>query len=171
MASTIDTSKLLTGPSPPITRTLIDWPSTPLREYADAYAVILENVLTADECAALTATAEESAAPDGWVPATVDSLYGRGAVIDNYRKSDRIIWDEAGVMQRLYQRLLPWLPEVEKLEGRPGTVGARLVRSATAWKLERLNERMRFLRYGPGHFFRRMFQVRCGLSKAEANDT
>ncbi|KAF9880806.1 hypothetical protein CkaCkLH20_01848 [Colletotrichum karsti] len=145
----------LSGPPPdPVTLTRIDWSGTPLPENGDRYAVVLDNVLTPAECAQLIALAEASAttADAPWQPAMVNIGGGFEILEPAYRSSDRIIWDQQAVVDRLWARcaLAPGLREdlatFHRLApARGGKVG---------WKFDRFNKRMRFLKYGPGQFFR-----------------
>jgi hypothetical protein len=155
----------------PIKATKIDFATSPLPEYANHYAIILENVLSPTECSELLRLAELSAGADAepeapdrstsnnqlWRPALLSEDF-----VPDYRNSDRIIWDHAEVMRRLWERCLPaqvadgvtLRDELAVLHGRrsPGTIA---VGASQRWRLSRLNERMRFLRYVPGHYFKR----------------
>jgi len=75
----------------------------------------------------------------------------------SYRNSARIILDDFAIADGIFQKLRPYLGDIEALDhadkhqalkGRRGmddpSNGAHLLR---------LNERLRFLRYGPGQFF------------------
>ncbi|KUI74394.1 hypothetical protein VM1G_09789 [Cytospora mali] len=176
----------LAAPPPdakPVTITPIDWASTSLPGNEGRFAVVLDNVLSPSECAALVRLAESSVdmtrmpsagagatggatdATDAWYPAMVNAGNGLEVLESSYRNSDRIVWDCQEVVDRLWARCL---------QGRAGEVlrermdvldgdeqlGAwkrkgpdhRFVRQR--WLFSRLNQRMRFLRYGPGQFFR-----------------
>ncbi|KII91647.1 hypothetical protein PLICRDRAFT_173464 [Plicaturopsis crispa FD-325 SS-3] len=149
----------------PITVAHIDFSRTPLPEYAGSYAVVLENVLSASECAMLLKLAEDSViGGDGssdraalWKPAMVNAGPGREVLITEYRNSDRIIWDDVTLTQRLWARCL----QAEGIEAALGTIeGDSAVQEKWAarfghkWRFTKLNERMRFLKYGPGQYFR-----------------
>lgn len=97
---------------------VLDWSTTPLfREYDGYYAKILDDVFTADECAALVALALSD---QEWTPAFIN--YGMGphdkTIDTSYRNSDRILRFDEDAAQQLYQRLLPYVPEL--VEIRPG---------------------------------------------------
>ncbi|KAH6641697.1 hypothetical protein F5144DRAFT_144728 [Chaetomium tenue] len=167
----------LTTPSPdslPITATPIPWPSTPLPEYTGLYATVLDNVLSPSECATLLALAEASVPPAGqpggelrngdddpWGPALVNIGGGFELLQEGYRNGDRIVWDCQEVVDRVWRRCLGVEGVAERFEG----VGAEErdlvgpVREGSRWEggrwvFLRVNERMRFLRYGKGGFFR-----------------
>jgi hypothetical protein len=165
-----------------VTTTQIHWPSTPLAQYGDAYAVVLDNVLSPSECATLLALAEASVprnedggggddgggGNDPWQPALVNVGGGYEVLTREYRNSDRIVWDCQEVVDRIWRRCV--------LGGAEGLVRERLGEvgggetaitggsrrrweegDAGRWKFLRVNERMRFLRYKKGQFFKREF--------------
>ncbi|KAK1980781.1 hypothetical protein LZ30DRAFT_722217 [Colletotrichum cereale] len=154
----------LSGPppadAPPVTLEKIDWSASALPENGPLYAVVLDNVLTPGECARLIRMAEDSAADRGengdepWQPAMVNIGQGWEILESEYRNSDRIIWDEQEVVDRLWRRcrLAPGLEaQLAEVEGsrKPGKG------EETRWVFDRFNKRMRFLKYQKGQFFRR----------------
>jgi hypothetical protein len=44
--------------------------------------------------------------------------------------------------------------ELERIEKQPGVQGQRAVERGDKWRMVRVNERMRFLRYGAGNYFK-----------------
>ncbi|MBX7099271.1 MAG: 2OG-Fe(II) oxygenase [Myxococcaceae bacterium] len=92
---------------------------------------VLDDVLTADECAGLIARVE-AAGPE---PALVHNRFGASYRPD-YRHNDRVMEDDEVLARLLYRRVEHLVPP--DLQGW-GPVGA--------------NERLRFYRYRPGHFF------------------
>ncbi|KAM7213087.1 hypothetical protein V8F06_011510 [Rhypophila decipiens] len=154
----IPATYLTTTPSDakPITYQIIDFTRTPLPEYKDRYAAILDNVLSPSECSTLISLAESSAVPNGnkkktWKPALVNYGDGYEALDKEYRNSDRIIWDCQDVMDRLWDRISTIQAVRERLaevqeDGRKGKI--------KKWKFARLNERGRFLKYSGGQYFR-----------------
>lgn len=112
---------------------------------------------------------------DPWRPAMVNAGAGTEVLDTWYRDSDRIVWDSEEVAGRLWARCLGGGgggggEEVgERLRAALGALdGARdegvvgPVRRAKLWglppqrwEMRGLNRRLRFLRYGPGQFFRR----------------
>jgi len=80
----------------------------------------------------------------------------------DYRNSDRIIWDEKEVVKRLWDRVLQ-AKEVKDyitvLDGKKYTpvIGPRAEIPDERYKSteQGINERMRFLKYGAGQFFKR----------------
>jgi len=135
---------------------VFDWSTTPLAHYYNGfYLKVLDDFFTPEECAALIALAESD---ETWKQAAVH--YGLGAhenyVNTDYRNSERILRFDHETAEKLYQRLLPYVQEFveinggDKWEGIVGQPG----RVSGTWKLVGLNERLSFLRYGQGHYFR-----------------
>ncbi|KAK0650027.1 hypothetical protein B0T16DRAFT_139288 [Cercophora newfieldiana] len=148
----------------PIIAREIAWRDTDLPEYEGRFATVLDHVLSPSECDALVRMAEDSVANRGksgtrtWSPALVNIGGGREMLDKEYRNSDRIVWDNQEVMNRLWARCTA----AEGLRGRLAEVveqptlrmRMRGMQEGNKWVFERLNERMRFLKYGPGQFFR-----------------
>lgn len=101
---------------------------------------------------------------NGWKPAMVNAGIGQEFLAMEYRNSDRIIWDEKEVVGRLWKRVLQ-VKEVSEdigvLKGKEfeGLIGQGAVKRGETWRStgQGINERMRFLRYGSGQYFRGMF--------------
>ncbi len=164
----IPTDFLTTTPSDaqPVTVAPIDWSKTVLPEFGACYAVVLDNVLSPSECAELLRLAEASVpagqrGPDGsaWQPAMVNVGGGFEMLAADYRNSDRIVWDQQEVANRLWARCLlaDGLRErLSVIEDDIVVLGPeRKEGNKRRWEFRRLNERMRFLKYTPGQFFRR----------------
>ena len=166
----------LTGPSPSTcTPALIDFSKTSLPEYKDCFAMLIQDLLTATECTELLHLAQQTTTPEPnhWAPAEVNIGGGRQMMILDARNCGRIIWDDATIAERLLDRIKPHLPaRIVNLEGRDGAMvsGRQRVRrrmelegTATAadaaekgetWAMTRLNERLRFLKYTRGMYFK-----------------
>ncbi|KAK0636164.1 hypothetical protein B0T17DRAFT_587418 [Bombardia bombarda] len=148
----------------PITLTPVDWLSSSIPENAGLYAVVLDNVISPSECATLLQLAEASVLdtdkePDGssWTPALVNIGPGFEILDNTYRNSDRIIWDQQEVVDRLWARCAGAPGLVERLgviENEERITGRGRDRGDSKWVFGRVNQRMRFLRYGKGQFFR-----------------
>ncbi|KAK0727031.1 hypothetical protein B0T26DRAFT_616521, partial [Lasiosphaeria miniovina] len=144
----------------PVTLTAVDWAQTAVPEFAGLYAVVLEHVLSASECATLLRLAEDSVPPtlrnsdSAWNPALVNIGAGFEVLDPGYRNSDRIIWDNQEVVDRLWGRCLraPGLGErLGVVENDPAVMGPS---RRGRWEFRRVNERMRFLKYAGGQFFK-----------------
>jgi hypothetical protein len=150
----------------PVTLTVIDWKKTVLPENDQLYAVVLDNVLSQSECDQLLKLAESSVptylysknGTNPWRPALVNVGRGREVLEPDYRNSDRIIWDQQEIVDRLWERCLlaPGLREQLAVMENGSPVLGHMKKGATIkWEFRRLNKRMRFLKYGAGQFFRR----------------
>ncbi|KAJ3855351.1 hypothetical protein EV368DRAFT_79761 [Lentinula lateritia] len=129
----------------------IDFASTPLAKwYSGSYALIVDNLFSQEECKNLIALAESTETDDGksWQPAKLNSgPLPTDQILDTrYRYNDRILRFDHDVAGQIYDRVLPF---VEKDIG--------------TWNLVGLNERLSFLRYGPGHFFKDHLDGRLDL--------
>lgn len=121
-------------------------------DYPNCYIKVLDNIFTPAECAALLALAESD---QQWQTAMISTSIGEHVDL-NYRNSDRILRFDHTAAAQIYGRLLPHIQELLEIKpGSPmeGVVGAPGRVSGT-WKLLGVNERLSFLRYGPGHFFK-----------------
>ncbi|KAI9648989.1 hypothetical protein NHQ30_001555 [Ciborinia camelliae] len=188
----------LENPDETITVERIDFEKTVLKEHRGAYAVVLDGVLSQEECGELVRLAEMSKgghgnvvkgtkvgegvkvegsgdgekedegededakgpANNGWTPAMVNAGIGHEFLATEYRNSDRIIWDEKKVVGRIWKRVLQGKginEDIGVLEGKKWEALASLgIRSGEIWvgTEQGINERMRFLRYGAGQYFR-----------------
>ncbi|KAI1081498.1 hypothetical protein F5B20DRAFT_536226 [Whalleya microplaca] len=147
----------------PITFSQIDFEKTVLPEYKGGYAVVLDHVLSPSECAKLIELAESSVLDEekengsSWRPALVNIGAGYEVAVLDYRNSDRIIWDQQEVVDRLWARLhtVPQIKDKLSSFSESDLLGSRRHQEAgSVWDFHRLNKRMRFLKYGPGQFFR-----------------
>ncbi|KAI3326312.1 hypothetical protein HD806DRAFT_489963 [Xylariaceae sp. AK1471] len=144
----------------PITHTPIDFENSVLPEYKGCYAVVLDNVMSPSECAQLLQLAESSVMDEdkeedgsSWRAALVNIGGGYEVEIPDYRKSDRIIWDNQEIVDRLWTRLAA-VPEIQKeLSTLPG-VAVHASGRTVKYDFYRVNKRLRFLKYTPGQFFK-----------------
>ena len=150
-------SFLTAPPSHPPTTTRIDFPSAGLPAYNSRYAILIDNALSASECALLVHAASAHTNAHGWEKALVNIGNGRQKLLEDTRNCGRIIWDDALVVGRIWERIRGFVPEVEVLRGWEEVLGRGPVRRGEAWRAVGLNERMRVLRYGRGEYFRREF--------------
>jgi hypothetical protein len=159
----------------PVTIKHVDWATSELSEYDGLYAVVLENVLSPSECETLIELAESSVDVSSvgsggnqnpWKPAMVNFGGGMEVLETSYRNSDRIVWDRQEVVDRIWQRCLQGeagealRKRMDVLDGDEKIGACRFrgrdwVVEKQRWDFRRLNHRMRFLKYGPGQYFRR----------------
>ncbi|KAI8633557.1 oxidoreductase domain-containing protein [Xylariaceae sp. FL1651] len=143
----------------PVTLTPIDFTNSVLPEYKGCYAVVLDHVLSPSECARLLQLAELSVVEEdkeggsSWKPALVNIGGGYEVEIPHYRKSERIIWDNQEIVDRLWARLAAVPGIQEKLATVPGLAVGTSVHHVKH-EFYMVNKRMRFLKYTPGQFFK-----------------
>jgi len=135
---------------------IFDFSRTPLAEdYTGYYVKVLDDVFTPKECAELIALAESD---QQWKQAAVH--YGLGPnqnyVDTDYRNSLRILRFDHEAADKIYQRLLPYVQDMVRIQ--PGDEWAGIVGShgnvEGTWDLVGINERLSFLRYEKGNYFR-----------------
>ncbi|MCJ1318526.1 hypothetical protein MMC15_003856 [Xylographa vitiligo] len=124
----------------------VDFTQTQLPEYANHYAVVLENVLTAAECEQLIQAAEATTSA-GWEPAMINVGGGRQELALDTRNCGRIIWDDSEIIGKIWSRVKDHVPELQSFCNYPGH------KWEETWQMTRPNERMRFLKYGVGQYF------------------
>ena len=133
----------------------IDWKASPLPENNGLYATILDNAFTAQECETLIKQAELTTGGK-WEQAGVNVGGGMQQLRTETRDCGRILWDDRDMVERIWNRIKDHVPEILSLKGMPLVTGGGPRKKNVAWKMTRLNERMRFLKYGEGQYFRRM---------------
>lgn len=151
---TIPHDFLLSGPGPRVRKVDVDFRNTNLPEYEGLYATVIDNVFTNEECDTIVRAAE--AQSNGtWEQAMINIGGGAQALMTDTRDCDRIIWDDGDVVDRIWSRVKGAVPEVEYLKGMVRVTGSGPVKREETWKMTRLNERMRFLKYGERQYFKR----------------
>ncbi|KAK4541922.1 hypothetical protein LTR36_007286 [Oleoguttula mirabilis] len=145
----------LTKPAPHISVHEIDFAQTDLPKYAGLYAVILDNVLSLEECSTLIKAAENTSA-NGWERAMINIGGGRQALITDERNCGRIIWDSRDIAGKVWERIehLPEVQQITRLSNVPRIFGIGPAKRGEVWRFTRPNERMRFLKYVGGEYFR-----------------
>ena len=145
-------SAFLSSPRPEITKQIIDFSETELPEYKGHYACILDDVLSADECANLLRAAKAQTNGE-WHHATINSgssSGGGGEVDAESRSCGRIIWDEKALASKIWARCHDHVPEIRELEVWNAPFNRTFI-----YEVAGLSERMRFLRYFDGSYFKR----------------
>lgn len=92
-----------------------------------------------------------------WERAMVNVGGGEQAMYTDIRNCDRITWDDVDIVAKIWARIDETVPELERLENWPKVTGMGPVKRKETWKLTRPNERMRFLKYTKGEYFRRKY--------------
>jgi hypothetical protein len=167
-------------PSPPVI-TPVHFAKTSLPGYAPYYALVIDGCLTETECNLLLSAAEATTSGK-WEGAMINVGGGKQTMSKEIRDCGRIIWDEEEVVRRIWGRVGPLVEKaiidegesvkgIEKcrlidtgigvLQGRPArcVLGSNRARRNEKWVCTGLNERMRFLRYEGGQYFRRKYSV------------
>ncbi|PYI04032.1 hypothetical protein BO78DRAFT_348316 [Aspergillus sclerotiicarbonarius CBS 121057] len=161
MTSPINNFFLTTPPPPTAQCHPIDFEhsSPAIPEYKNLCAVVIDNLFTEAECNELIRLAERSTVSPStptphWDRAMINIGNGKQALATDTRNCGRIIYDDGLVADRLLSRILPFLKElgVDKIDNDPRVTG--LAGRNKSFQLTRLNERLRFLRYEGGEYFR-----------------
>ncbi|KAF9032394.1 hypothetical protein BJ165DRAFT_1517538 [Panaeolus papilionaceus] len=141
----------------PATIAPLDWKTTPLSNayLPSHYLKIIDSVFSDEECQALKALAESDAQ---WAQAAVH--YGLGEnenyVNTDYRNSDRILRFDFKAAEELYERLRPYVEEIAEIRAgdKYEKLMVRKIPYNGVYKMIGVNERLSYLRYGPGHYFK-----------------
>jgi 2OG-Fe(II) oxygenase superfamily len=135
----------------------------PLLMYKGLFAAVIDNVFTESECKTILEIAEASTIPPEspnttptWERAMINVGGGRQLLITDSRNCGRIIYDSPPLAQRLLDRLLPFLKEcgIDRLQDRPEITGSGPAMRGEVCQLSRINERLRFLKYEGGEYFK-----------------
>ncbi|KAJ6557520.1 hypothetical protein B0H19DRAFT_947136 [Mycena capillaripes] len=123
----------------------VDFKAMGLHEYKDCYAVVLDSLFEQEELSSFLAEAEASSP---WKVAQINA--GTHEYTDTtYRNSDRIIYDSFKLSENIFQKIRPQLKDIQEFEQTVYDDG----KAKQKWRMVRMNERLRFLRYSPGGFF------------------
>jgi hypothetical protein len=144
----------LDGPAPNLTQHRVNFTKGGLPEYEGLWAVVLDGVMTAEECDMIVAAAEETTEAK-WERAMVNIGGGFQALYEDTRKCGRIIWDNKELAEKLLNRIdTGVLSEIQRLNNWASVTGNGPAKRNEVWKMSRLNERLRFLKYTGGEYFK-----------------
>ena len=148
-------TELLSEPAPPECRSnSIDF-SKILPEYSGLFALLIHHILTPTECQNLLNAAQSASK---WEPAMINVGGGRQELATDTRNCGRIILDDEVLAKRLLDRIMPHLPpEVVTLDNKPRITGKGPPKRKEILRITRLNERLRFLKYTQGMYFKEHF--------------
>lgn len=107
---------MTTSPSQQISAPVFDFSNTPVAaEYTGYYVKVIDDVFSPEECAELIALAESDSE---WEQAAVHyGLHPNEKSINlGYRNSLRILRFDDEAAEKIYQKLLPYIPEMVKIE-------------------------------------------------------
>ncbi|EED89377.1 predicted protein, partial [Thalassiosira pseudonana CCMP1335] len=100
-----------------------------------SFAILLDNLLTPEECASLLRRAED----EGFDHALIQGPGGKEILRQDIRACGRCIIDDAALADAVFQRIMNAVQGTDNEYNAVTAVG--------------LNERLRFLKYEPGQFF------------------
>ncbi|KAI1498413.1 oxidoreductase domain-containing protein [Biscogniauxia marginata] len=155
MADEVLPSDFLSQPANDVKAEKVDFTKTEIPEMSQLYACVIDNALSPEECQLLIKAAEATC--DGaWERAMVKTGMGKQAMYEDTRKCGRIIWDSRDIAVKIWKRIehLPEVQEILRLESRPRITGIRPMKKGEVWTATGPNERMRFLKYVGGEYFR-----------------
>lgn len=139
-----------------VTSAIIDFTATTpaIPEYKNCFAAVIDNFMTEAECKELLALAEQSTKNGKWERAMINVGNGKQTMATDYRNCGRIIFDSPEIAGRLLARLKPFFEswDTVTLQNKLGVTG--LAGRKNIFNLTRLNERLRFLKYVGGEYFR-----------------
>ena len=133
----------------------IDFTATnpPIPKYAHLFAGVIDDILTEEECNEFIRRAEATTAAT-WERATINIGNGQQALATDTRNCGRIILDDTLLADKLLTRLMPFLRTwgIDQIDNQLQVTGLR--GRGKQYRLTRLNERLRFLKYEGGEYFR-----------------
>ena len=156
------------GPEKEVVVSKVNFKEVGLPEYDGLYAVVIDNCLSKEECKeivraaeATTTTTTTTTTKEGgkviWEQALVNVGNGKQRLMTDVRDCGRIIWDDEDLVAKIWSRVKDFvLPDIEYVKNKPQVTGFGPMKRGHVLQMSRLNERMRFLRYEPGQYFRRM---------------
>lgn len=135
----------------------IDFTQTDPRipHYKDLFAAVINDILTPAECDELLRLAEASTCTsEPWERAMINVGNGVQVMATDTRNCGRIIYDSPDLAGRLLARLRPFLQGygLDRIEGQLRVTGLR--GRGRVYEVSGLNERLRFLKYQGGEYFR-----------------
>ncbi|KAJ6484457.1 hypothetical protein C8R47DRAFT_980886, partial [Mycena vitilis] len=137
----------------------IDFRTAGIPEYTNGYATVVDDLYTRPMLSNLLGAAEQS------VPWQIAQINAGTEVFTapDFRKGERIIYDSFPLSEQVFEKLRPHLSGIEEIEEDvyvPGTGAA-----VQKWRMVRLNERLRFLKYAKGGFFKVCFSNRLSTKQ------
>lgn len=123
------------------TATLIDFTKTPLApDYSDPrpFALVIDDLFTPEECETLLSLAQSG--DDKWENALINAGGGHQVLAKNIRDCTRIMRDDFDAAGWIYERVKPYLKEVEVISGGSKKwrfIAGHRIGGATSWKMTR----------------------------------
>lgn len=148
---------LTSAPKEPVTCSRIDFENSEVPEFKDHKAAVISNVLSLEECDQLLRLAESSfepgkddTEPGPWRPALLNMGPGWEVYDNRVRHSDRIVWDQQELANRIWARCLLADGVAELVSTTPDDY----MSVDGKWVFDCPNPRLRFLKYTKGQFFK-----------------
>jgi hypothetical protein len=116
------------------------------------FAVVIDNVFTEEECQQLIARSE----CHGYDQALVNIGGGRQLKMTDIRNNDRAIIDDPTLAEQIWQRVVKACESLSNTEKIKLNLH-ELFEFQEGWEAVGVNERLRFLKYAPGTYFRPHF--------------
>ncbi|KAJ7315761.1 hypothetical protein DFH08DRAFT_715273, partial [Mycena albidolilacea] len=141
--------------SRPVLAGLVDFEAAGLPEYAHCYAIVIDSLFPDPELTSILSEAERQP----WQVAQVNSGTIAFTNTSTYLQCllNRIIHDSFELSAQIFEKIRPHLSTIEEIE-EPVSVylrhSGRHIQAVQKWRMVRMNERLRFLRYPKGGFFR-----------------
>ncbi|KAI2465545.1 hypothetical protein F4781DRAFT_21522 [Annulohypoxylon bovei var. microspora] len=147
--------EILSGPAPvSATAHTINFNDTDVQEYDGYFAMTIDNILTQNECTDLLKLVTPPGGAE-WPPASVTAYNGSQILDPKNRLCGRIFYTSKVLADRLLERVLPLIPpEVITLKDAPDITGQSPIIRKETWRICRLNNKLRFLKYGAGQYFK-----------------
>ncbi|CAE6464409.1 unnamed protein product [Rhizoctonia solani] len=133
----------------------LDFLKLGLPEYRHKFTMVIDNLFTPEDCARYIAMVESE---KEWEVAGVGVVAANTQAVDaSYRHSGRILYDNEELASEIFEKLRPYLKDIEYMDHSPlhRNTYKHVTNVPARWV--GLNKRLRFLKYGPGQFFRRHY--------------
>jgi hypothetical protein len=138
--------------SRPVPAGLIDFEAAGLPEYAHCYAIVIDSLFPGPELTSILSEAERQ--PWQVAPVNSDTIAFTNM---SYRNGQRIIHNSFELSAQIFDKIRPHLSAIEGIQ-EPVSVylhhSNRHIQAGQKWRMVRMNERLRFLCYPKGGFFR-----------------
>jgi len=136
----------------------IDFESLGIPEYKHRHAIVIDHLFTPEDCQnlySLTGGSMSDSFSGNWEVAQVDAGNDKKFIDSSYRNSGRMLIDTPETAEWILARIKPYLEEITLLRDTSRHFVPISEEKTARARLVCLNERLRFLKYIPGNFFKR----------------
>jgi len=135
----------------------LDFEAFGLPEYKDKYALVLDNVFSPEDCRKLYSVTGGSLEDysGNWEAAQINAGGDKQYLDTSYRNSGRILVDTFDMAEWIHEKIYPYLTEIHQLDNASRHFVPMKEEATARARLYGLNERLRFLKYEPGSFFKK----------------